>query len=397
MIKKFLIFLLFLFIGFFGNAQGVQLSEKAEISILTIGPGENLNDSFGHSGFRIKDTNLNIDVVFNYGTYNFNTPNFYLKFARGKLLYKIDSNNFKPFYNYYVKQNRSIIEQQLNLTKSEKQELFNYLLTNSKPENQEYLYDFLFDNCATRIRDVLVTVLGDKLTYKEDTLEKKSFTFRELIQKNVYWNSWGSFGMDIAIGAVVDRKATEWEYQFLPNYVMRAANYASLTNEGVTEKLVKSTSPSYEEKPYQLKSSFFTSPLFVMGLLGLLILYITYRDHKNDKRSRYLDASLFLITGLIGVFLLLLWFATDHSTTKNNYDLLWAFPFSLVFVAAILKKNPPLWLGKYVFFLLLMLVLLCIHWLTGVQEFALALTPLLVALFIRYTFLIRYFKRNNKS
>jgi len=397
LIKKFLIFLLFLFIGFFGNAQGVQLSEKAEISILTIGPGENLNDSFGHSGFRIKDTNLNIDVVFNYGTYNFNTPNFYLKFARGKLLYKIDSNNFKPFYNYYVKQNRSIIEQQLNLTKSEKQELFNYLLTNSKPENQEYLYDFLFDNCATRIRDVLVTVLGDKLTYKEDTLEKKSFTFRELIQKNVYWNSWGSFGMDIAIGAVVDRKATEWEYQFLPNYVMRAANYASLTNEGVTEKLVKSTSPSYEEKPYQLKSSFFTSPLFVMGLLGLLILYITYRDHKNDKRSRYLDASLFLITGLIGVFLLLLWFATDHSTTKNNYDLLWAFPFSLVFVAAILKKNPPLWLGKYVFFLLLMLVLLCIHWLTGVQEFALALTPLLVALFIRYTFLIRYFKRNNKS
>ncbi|MFK5981686.1 MAG: DUF4105 domain-containing protein [Flavobacteriaceae bacterium] len=395
--KKLYLIIFFLSLFHLGNAQGIQLSEKAEISILTIGAGDNLNDSFGHSGFRIKDTNLNIDIVFNYGTYNFNTPNFYLKFARGKLLYKIDSNNFKPFYNYYVKQNRSIIEQQLNLTKSEKQELFNYLLNNSKPENQEYLYDFLFDNCATRIRDVLVTILGDKLNYKEEPLDEKSYTFRELIQKNVYWNSWGSFGMDIAIGAVVDQKATVWQYQFLPHYVMEAANNTSVTNEGVTEKLVKSTSPIYEEKPYQLKSIFFTSPLFVMGLLGLLILYITYNDFKNNKRSRYLDAFIFLITGLIGIFLLLLWMATDHSTTKNNYDLLWAFPFSLLFIASILKKNPPLWLGKYIFFLLLMLVLLCVHWLTGVQEFALALTPLLVALFIRYIFLIRYFKRISKS
>lgn len=393
------LYLIFFFVSLFylGNAQGVQLSEKAEISILTIGPGDNLNDSFGHSGFRIKDTKLNIDVVFNYGTYNFNTPNFYLKFVRGKLLYKIDSNNFQPFYNYYVKQNRSIIEQQLNLTKSEKQELFNFLLTNIKPENQEYLYDFLFDNCATRIRDVLVSVLGDKLNYKEDPLEERSYTFRQLIQKNVYWNSWGSFGMDIAIGAVVDHNASVWQYQFLPSYVMEAANQASITNNGVTEKLVKSNSPIYKAKPYRGKSTFFTSPLFVMGLLGLLILYITYNDFKNNKRSRYLDASIFLITGLIGIFLLLLWIATDHSTTKNNYDLLWSFPLSLVFIVAILKKNPPLWLGKYVFFLLLMLVLLCIHWLTGVQEFAFALIPLLVALFIRYTFLISYFKKNNNA
>ena len=393
--KKLYLIIFFVSLFYLGNAQGIQLSEKAEISILTIGAGDNLNDSFGHSGFRIKDTNLNIDVVFNYGTYNFNTPNFYLKFARGKLLYKIDSNNFKPFYNYYVKQNRSIIEQQLNLTKTEKQELFNFLLTNIKPENQEYLYDFLFDNCATRIRDVLVSVLGDKLNYKKEPLEEKPFTFRKLIQKNVYWNSWGSFGMDIAIGAVVDQKATVWQYQFLPHYVMEAANNASVTNEGVTEKLVKSTSPIYEAKPYRLKANFFTSPLFIMCLLGLLILYITYNDFKNNKRSRYLDASIFLITGLIGIFLLLLWMATDHSTTKNNYDLLWAFPFSLLFIASILKKNPPLWLGKYIFFLLLMLVLLCVHWLTGVQEFALALIPLLVALFIRYLFLISYFKKNS--
>lgn len=390
--KKYYLLFLILFVFFFGNAQGIQLSEKAEISILTIGPGDNLNDSFGHNAFRVKDPINNIDITYNYGTFDFNTPNFYLKFARGKLLYKLDYNNYKPFYDYYVRHNRWINEQLLNLTSSEKQALFNYLLNNAKPENRDYMYDFLFDNCATRMRDVLVAVLGNKLEYKDNIFEEE-YTFRGLIQKNVHWNSWGSFGMDIAIGAVVDKKASEWEYQFLPKYVMEAANEASITRNGKSEKLIKKSEFLFKSTPKENNINFFTSPLFVVGLLGFLILFITYRDFKNQSRSRYLDASIFTITGIIGLLLVLLWFATDHSTTANNYNILWAFPLSLLFVRTITKKSPPLWLGKYVFFLILMLVLISIHWITGVQKFTLALTPLLLALFVRYVFLIKYFKK----
>jgi len=392
LLKKYYLILLLFLISFFGNAQGIQLSPNAEISIITIGPGDNLNDSFGHNAFRVKDSSLNIDVTYNYGTYNFNTPNFYLKFARGKLLYKIDYNNFTPFYDYYVRQNRWINEQVLNLTLEEKQALFNYLLNNVKPENRDYMYDFLNDNCATRIRDVLVSVLGNKLEYTDNYISEE-YTFRQLIQKNVYWNSWGSFGMDVAIGAVVDQKATVWQYQFLPYYVMEAANNAKITNGNTSEKLISSNKRIFEGTPEKLKSNFFKSPLFVMGLLGFSILFITFKDFKNKTRSRYLDAVIFGVTGFIGVFLLFLWFATDHSTTANNYNILWAFPLSLFFMGIIAKKEPPKWIKKYTFYLLLMLCLIFIHWITGVQEFPFGLIPLLIALFVRYVYLYVLFKK----
>ena len=372
-------------------AQEITLSETAELSILTMGPGDDLNDSFGHSAFRVKDTIQNIDVVYNYGVYDFNTPNFYLKFAQGKLLYNLDRNNFTPFYNYYSKQNRWIKEQVLNLNPSEKQNLFNFLQNNLKPENRTYKYDFFFDNCATKIRDVMAIVLKDKISY-QDGFQSNFYTFRELIQKNVDWNTWGSFGMDIAIGAVVDQKATFWEYQFLPEYVFKEADKAKLNRGHEEISLVKTTINLFINTPKENKSNFFTSPLFIMGLLAFIILGITYKDFKNKTRSRWLDVSVYSITGIIGVLLLLLWFATDHSTTHNNYNLLWAVPLSLFFVLAIAKKNPKPWLRRYVFFQILMLTLLCLHWITEVQIFSFVLIPLLVALIVRYIYLVFYFK-----
>ena len=386
-----LFFLLIIFLPAKMIAQEIILSDSAEVSILTMGPGDVLNDSFGHSAFRVKDTKQNIDVVYNYGVYDFNTPNFYLKFAQGKLLYTLDRNNFSPFYNYYAKQNRWIKEQVLNLNSTEKQDIFNYLQNNFKPENRSYKYDFFFDNCATKIRDVLVVVLKNKISY-QDSVDNYSYTFRELIQKNVDWNTWGSFGMDIAIGAVVDQKATFWEYQFLPEYVFKEADKAKLNRGHEEISLVKTTINLFINTPKEKKSNFFTSPLFIMGLLAFIILGITYKDFKNKTRSRWLDVSIYSITGIIGVLLLLLWFATDHSTTHNNYNLLWAVPLSLLFVLAIAKKNPKPWLKRYVFFQILMLTLLCLHWITEVQVFTFVLIPLLVALIVRYIYLVFYFK-----
>ena len=387
--KKLFSTILLLFIGFQSNAQEITLSENAEISILTIGPGQQLYDSFGHSAFRVKDQKQNIDVVYNYGTYDFDTPNFYLKFAQGKLMYQIAYNNYKPFYNYYVRQNRWIKEQVLHLTIVEKQGMFDFLLNNAKPENKDYLYDFLFDNCATRIRDVMVTVLGDELVYSDDYITEE-YTFRQLIQKNVYWNSWGSLGMDTAIGAVVDQNASTWQYQFLPQYVFEAAAIAILQKDGTKKDLVKKTNFIYENTENDTRGNFFLSPLFVFGIIALLILFVTFKDSKNETRSRYLDGTIYLVTGFIGILILLLWLATEHSTTANNYNLLWAFPLSLLFVVGISKKNPKKWMRKYVFFQVLLILLLCIHWISGIQVFPYGLIPLLIALAIRYVYLLKF-------
>ncbi len=390
MIKQYIFFLL-VFISFVVNAQFTTLSETAEVSILTIGPGDVLNDSFGHNAFRIRDKSQNIDIAYDYGRYDFNTPNFYLKFAQGKLLYELGFNKYQPFFQYYKRQNRWIKEQILDLSYTEKQALFSFLQNNAKPENKKYLYDFFYDNCATRIRDVLKKVLGDKLVFKEDGFTE-DYTFRGLIQKNVKANSWGSLGMDVAIGAVVDRKPLPIEYQFLPEYVHEGAQDAVITRNNQEIPLVKQNIMLVDVKVKKPKNNFFMSPLFVFGCLGLLILFITYKDHKNQTRSRILDVSIFFVTGIIGFLILFLWFGTDHSTTANNYNLLWALPLSFLFAPLIFKKHPKNWIRKYIFFLLLCLTLLVVHWITGVQVFAIGLIPLLIALAIRYLYLMKYFK-----
>ena len=386
----FLLFLLLICVS--AKAQFVPLSESSEISIITIGPGAELYDKFGHSAFRIQDPETGQDVVFNYGAYDFNTPNFYLKFAQGKLLYEIDAEYFESFFPRYVAQNRWMKEQTLNLTLSEKQAVSDYLWNNLKPENKKYKYDFFFDNCATKMRDVIQKVLGNTLEFKDNHLQEE-LTFRQLIQQNLNSNSWGSLGIDIALGAVIDRKAKPIEYQFLPEYVYEGAANAVINRNGTSESLVKQTTVLFQNTPAPTKNNFFLSPLFVLGILGLLIVFVTYRDYKRNSRSRYLDLFIFLFTGLVGVFLLLLWFATDHTATANNYNLLWAFPISLLLIVMITKKNIFHKLKRYVLLLVLLLVLLTIHWLTGVQVFAIGLLPLLVALAIRYLYLIYFLGR----
>ncbi|MGO3183460.1 MAG: lipoprotein N-acyltransferase Lnb domain-containing protein [Aequorivita sp.] len=391
MIKNYILFLLLL-LSVSAKAQFGSLSPAGEISILTIGPGAELYDKFGHSAFRIKDSLSGVDVVFNYGVYDFDTPNFYTKFAQGKLLYELGISDYGPFYRSYVAQNRWVKEQVLNLTQEEKQGISDFLWNNGLPQNKKYKYDFFYDNCATKIRDVMWEVLGNKLEFHEDHI-KEALTFRQLIQQNLQANTWGSMGIDIALGAVIDRKAKPIEYQFLPEYVYEGAANAEITRNNETVDLVKSTKVLYENKPTESGNNFLLSPLFILGLIGLLIIYITYRDYKRNARSRYLDVFIFSYTGLIGIFLLLLWFATDHSATANNYNLLWAFPISLFFIWAILKRDIALSSKRYVLLLILLLVLLTIHWITGVQVFAIALLPLLVALAIRYFYLMYFIKK----
>lgn len=379
-------FLLCLITLQFSAAQ--TLSPTAEISILTVGPGTSLNDAFGHSGFRIKDKTQGMDVVFGYGQYDFDAPNFYLKFAQGKLNYLISKDDFNDFYRVYVYFNRSIKEQVLNLTQNEKQNLYNFLVNNYKPENRAYLYDFFYDNCATKIRDVANSALNNGITFQTPD-DYRPQTFRTLIQNNLNKNSWGSLGIDIALGSVIDRTATPEEQMFLPENIHKFFAKATLQNG---DPLVSKSETLYTEKEKNKSSNLWSSPLVIIGLIALGILWVTYSDYKKNKRTKWLDILLFSITGIIGIGLLLLWFATDHSTTAHNYNLLWAFALNVFMIGQLCKKQPKLWFTRYLKFLLIMLCLLVFHWLIGVQIFAMALIPLLLALVIRYVFLVKHFK-----
>src|SRR5690554_3065834 len=379
-----------LFVILASFSQSRRLSSDAEISVLTIGQGSSLNDAFGHSGFRIKDPRLGIDEVYNYGIYDFNTPNFYLKFAQGKLNYLIGKNTYEDFYTSYVYQNRTIQEQTLNLSQTEKQQIYDYLLNNIKPENRAYLYDFFFDNCATRIKDVLVANTNSKVVFNDPkNLQPK--TFRTLIHDQLDSNSWGSVGIDLALGSVIDRPATPEEYMFLPQYIHTFFGAATCAN--TQENLVKKDELLFEKQVVNTPKNNLFSPYVIFGLLGLIIIAITYSDYKKQTRTKLLDLLIFSITGLIGVLILFLWFATDHEATAQNYNLLWAFALNLVVLGQLITPTPKLWFIKYLKFLVIMLCLLSFHWLVGIQVFAIALLPLLIALGLRYVFLIWHFSK----
>ncbi len=372
------------------SAQQNILSNEAEINVLTIGPGTSLNDAFGHSAFRIKDTKNKLDDVYGYGEFDFNTPNFYLKFAQGKLNYSIGKIDFYSFYQVYAYYNRSIKSQVLNLSQAQKQNLYNFLLNNYKPENRHYLYEFFFDNCATKIKDVTKIAVNNAIEFNlPENYEEK--TFRTLIYENVNRNSWGSLGIDLALGSVIDKKATPEEQMFLPENIFQFFEVATINNTNTP--LVKESRILYKQKETVKKDSFLTSPLFILGILGFFIIFITYKDYKKNKQSKWLDVTLFILTGLIGIFILLLWFATDHTGTHQNYNLLWAFALNILVIGQLFKKKINDWFIKYLKLLVILLCLLLLHWIIGIQVFAIALIPLLIAIFIRYIFLIHHYNK----
>ena len=391
--KKAALFLLLTIASNLLPAQQLLLSDEAQISILTVAPGVQLNDAFGHNAFRIKDDVNNLDIIFDYGRFDFNTPNFYLNFARGKLNYSIGTSNFNRFLRVYAYQNRTIKEQVLNVSQNQKQKLYNFLIENNQPENRFYLYDFFFDNCATKMKDVLKIVLGNDISF-EKPKDIKPQTFRTLIQDHLNWNSWGSLGIDVALGSVIDTTPKTEDYMFLPENIYRFFEVATLNNN---EPLIEDSSLIFVQKDRVHSSSFFVSPLFILGFISLIFTLITFKDFKQRKRTKWLDVLLFSVTGIIGLCVLLLWFATDHSATKHNYNLLWACVLNIFIISQVFKNQANKWFIQYLKFLIILLCLLCLHWIIGVQVFAKGLLPVIILLFVRYLFLIQYFSRVKKN
>jgi len=388
---KFIYLLLFL-ISFTGKTQNTQLSANAEISVITCGQGyHELYETFGHSAFRVLDIPNKIDLVYNYGTFNFDTPNFYLNFVQGKLLYDLRSYNFGNFLRGYHEEKRWVKGQVLDLKPTEVQQVFEFLENNAKPENRSYKYDFFYDNCSTKLYNVLEKVLGDKIIF-DNNFDNNQYTHRDLIQLYLYNHPWGDFGIDLALGSVIDDKATAKEYMFLPDFVFEAFTKIKIKEGSVEKPIVKRTEEILLNQTIIVERTFYT-PLIFFSTLAILIILITYFDFKRNKRNKYLDFILFLFTGITGIVIFLLWFATDHTATANNYNILWAFFPNFIVAFYMLKSNAKSSLKNYVLFLLILLDITVALWIFKIQIFSIALVPILIGLYCRYIYLWFYFRK----
>lgn len=371
----------------FGFSQEIKLSPQATISVLTCGPGTDLYASFGHSAFRVHDPVLGIDVVYNYGTFNFNRPGFYTNFAKGKLIYSLSRQKTANFLYAYELENRWVKEQQLQLTLDEKNGMFQFLEHNNQPRNKEYKYDFFYDNCSSKIREVIDQNLNQKVTY-DPTFIKDPWTFRELIHQKLNVNSWASFGIDLALGAVIDVKASVQEHQFLPEYMFQQLTHSTKSGNPFVSKelnLIKSSGKT-------AKTSFLSTPLFWFILFMIAVVLLTYFDLKNRTRRKWLDFTLFFISGLAGLLLMFLWFLTDHTATANNFNVLWVFPLNSIIAFYSIRKKTPVWMSKYMLLVFGMLILVIVFWIIGIQVFSPLIIPLCLAFGIRYLFLHNHYK-----
>ena len=241
-----LLLLLFL-LPFYCPAQENHLSDKAIISVITCGPSqEELYTAFGHSAIRVFDPKYNFDAVYNYGVFDFNQPNFYLNFAKGFLYYKLGVYDYQNFQAHYVMDNRYVHEQVLNLNQHQKQKLFDYLQNNALPQNQSYPYDYFYNNCATKIRDVIEAALGKENVTFDGSYIKTKYTIRDLTDIYLRDQPWGDLGIDICLGLPMDKVATPYEYMFLPDYIESGFDHAYIKNDNGKEPIVKSKNPVYE-------------------------------------------------------------------------------------------------------------------------------------------------------
>ena len=382
-----LFFLVFTF-GFPGYSQKNQLSSVSKISLLTVGTGEELAAKFGHSAIRFQEPTLGIDEVYGYGTYDFEDPNFYLNFTRGKLAYTISRMPFSYFKRSYEIEKRWVREQELDLDLEQRTAIVVFLENNLLPENRKYQYDFLFDNCATRIPLVFEKTLGPSLQFDFSHLEEE-FTFRELIHQNLELNSWSNFGIDLALGAVIDRNATPYELMFLPLYVYEQMKHTTLDGK----PLVKKESVLVDVPPQSFPTPFLLSPIFWLSILLLVVGFITFKDFQNKNRTKWLDFLLFLATGLAGMLIVFLWFFTDHDATNMNFNLLWAFAPNFLVAFLLMKNSVSNWVRAYILILFGLLVLTIILWLIKFQVFSVLIILILLSLALRYLFLWHHLKQ----
>lgn len=296
-----------------------------EISLLTCTPGQELYSTFGHTAIRLKDS-LN-DVVFNYGTFNFEEPDFYTKFVRGKLNYFLSVENFADFVTAYQFEKRGIIEQQLSLDCEEKEAIAQALIQNAAPQNRNYKYDFLFDNCTTRAGVILLKHIQDQVT-QHNILPEETPTFRDQLHEYLRRGGqrWSELGIDILLGSRIDRKVTNTESQFLPDYLLKGFDSTLVRGRSIVlQKKILLDAPPVD-RPIEFL------PVWAFGLLFILVLLLSLKTSREGVILKIVDRVLFTATGLLGFLLVFMWTATDHASCRDNLNLAWALPFHSIMI-----------------------------------------------------------------
>ncbi|MDL2315254.1 DUF4105 domain-containing protein [Bacteroidales bacterium OttesenSCG-928-C19] len=352
----------------------ISANNLPEISLLTCSSGEELYASFGHSGLRVQYPDGE-DIVYNFGMFDFDTPNFYLKFVMGKLKYMLGIQETDEFIEIYKYENRSVFEQKLILTETQTWDILNRLNYLYKPENRYYYYSFLYKNCTTELRDIIFTYAGIDTVFFQ---EKAGITYRGLL--NQYINGWAKFGINLMLGSSLDKEVDKFQMMFLPDYLYNELEKIDSSSNIISKCEILTLAESKGKDSFLQKIS---SPNVVFLLLLIIFLALTYK-----KRAFYFTLFIYFLIGIIGLIIVTTSLFSDHTELHWNCNLLWCNPlYLLLAIAGASKWKKVTKVTSVILFASLILVV--VLWIFGVQYVELAFVWLAYLLLISLLTLLR--------
>lgn len=348
--------------SFIGYSQGIKLSENAQISVITCGSGNEMYSIFGHTAIRVKDNLSNLDVVFNYGMFDFNTPNFYVKFLKGDLLYSVGTENFDDFVNYYKQNNRSVNEQYLNLSAVEKQAVFDKITHQINSSERFYQYKFIDNNCTTKVVDLLNGVLSKPL---ETHFEGNEDTKRNILNSFLPRNYFEKLGINLVFGKNVDAHN---EKVFLPEKLMHSISKTKNKYRKLEQNDIVHFSKIPETESIGWNSIYFFS---------IICLVFSFLSNVKWIQNLY-----FILIGFLGLII------TFVSLFTNHMELIWnetLFLFNPLYFLLLFKKTRNVVLKMLGIGVVLFLII------SSISKI-LILTPLIL---LNIVFLLQFYRKNS--
>ena len=373
-----------------------QTYDDLQVSLLTVKPRSNaVWTIFGHTALRLYDPSSSVDKVLNWGTFDYDQPNFIFNFVLGKTDYFLSASSTQEFLYIYEAGNSTVIEQIINIPDSLKMSLLQAMETNLRHENIVYRYNIFFDNCTTRARDVIEDFCEGIWIYPD---QKESVTIRKLVHNYTKPYPWLEFGIDFAIGSGADSLISRRTEMFLPERLMTILDQSVVrTSDGTEYPIVLSSKTMLQAgndvnvKP----GSPFTKPIVATTFLFLIYLFLTVIACRKKRNFRFLFAFAFLIAGLGGCIIAEFVFFSMHPCTSPNWNLVWVHPLHLIaFVGFLFKKFYKLFNWYHaVNFVLLSCFLAAWHWIP--QGLNVAAIPLVGTLWLISGYQCLFLKRGN--
>lgn len=370
------------------NPLPATLSDSATVSILTSAPWpEQIYAVYGHSAMRICDPATGVDFVFNYGIFDFDSPNFIYRFTAGETDYIVDSVEYRYYIFQYQMRGVDIYEQTINLKSNEIQRIWEFLLNNIKPENSVYRYNIFFNNCTTKLTDILENNIDGKIVYPPlDEGQKNNSSFRKLVHEHVNKQPWLQFGIDLIIGNGADSTISVKERMFLPIYQKNTFSNSYIQSEdGSKVPLVshESVIKPLVEQENNKKTSLIT-PLTV----GLFILLITiaisfYEIRKERIIGKIFDTLLFIIAGAAGIIIFFMMYFSVHPCTNPNWNLVWLNPLAFIAGCLFFVKACRKYIYYYHFINFALLLTFVLAWCLIPQQLEIAFIPFITSIALR--------------